>query len=54
MQLDGHLIENLKAAVRSSRRLRGERVYEDALRSWSERHEIARSATQTGIESERP
>jgi hypothetical protein len=36
MKLDGSILENLKAAVRSSARLKGHPVHPDTLQFWSE------------------
>jgi hypothetical protein len=36
MKLDGSILENLKAAVRSSARLRGHPVHPDTLQFWSD------------------
>jgi len=36
VELHGTLIENLRAAIHSSKRLQGQRVYPETLRFWSD------------------
>ena len=43
VELHGTLTENLKAALRSARKLRGQRVHADTLQFWSELVGLARS-----------
>ena len=54
MELDGSLVANLEAAVRSSQRLRGQRVYPETLQFWSELLAMARRVMGTMIDSETP
>lgn len=53
MKLDGSLADNLKAAIRSARRLRGRPVYPDTLTFWRELLEQAHRhlrEDETGLE----
>jgi hypothetical protein len=54
MELDGSLVANLEAAVRSSQRLRGQRVYPETLQFWSELLAMARRVVGTMIDSDTP
>ena len=42
MELHGNLIENLRAAIQSSKRLQGRPVYPETLQFWSQLLEMAR------------
>jgi hypothetical protein len=52
MELDGSLVTNLEAAVRSLQRLRGQRVYPDTLQFWGELLATARRAMGMMIDPE--
>jgi len=54
MKLDGSLTANLEAAVRSSQRLRGQKVYPETLQFWSELLATARRVMGATIDSETP
>src|SRR4051812_8619242 len=54
MDLYGSLVENLEAAVESTRRLRGQRVYSDTFQFWSDLLETARSVLATVIDVNSP
>jgi hypothetical protein len=54
MKLDGSLTANLEAAVRSSQRLRGQRVYPETLQFWSELLATARRVMATMTDSDTP
>jgi hypothetical protein len=54
MELHGSLIVNLEAAVRSAQRLRGQPLYPETLKFWSELLEMARRIMGTMIDSDTP
>ena len=54
MNLHGSLVENLEAALESTRRLRGQRVYSDTIRFWSDLLETARRVLATVIDVNSP
>jgi hypothetical protein len=54
MNLHGSLVENLEAALESTRRLRGQRVYADTIRFWSDLLETARRVLATVIDVNSP
>jgi hypothetical protein len=54
MDLYGSLVENLEAAVESTRRLRGQRVYSDTIQFWSDLLETARRVLATVIDVNSP
>jgi len=54
MDLYGSLVENLEAAVESTRRLRGQRVYTDTLQFWCDLLETARRVLATVIDVNSP
>ena len=54
MDLYGSLVENLEAAVESTRRLRGQRVYTDTIQFWSDLLETARRVLATVIDVNSP
>jgi hypothetical protein len=54
MNLHGSLVENLEAALESTRRLRGQRVYSDTIQFWSDLLETARRVLATVIDVNSP
>ena len=54
MNLHGSLVENLEAALESTRRLRGQRVYPDTVEFWSELLDTARRVLATVIDANSP
>ena len=54
MDLYGSLVENLEAALESTRRLRGQRVYSDTIQFWSDLLETARRVLATVIDVNSP
>jgi hypothetical protein len=54
MDLYGSLVENLEAAVESTRRLRGQRVNSDTIQFWSDLLETARRVLATVIDVNSP
>jgi hypothetical protein len=54
VELHGTLTENLKAALRSAHKLRGQRVHADTLRFWSELVGLARSKREGLVGLDRP
>jgi hypothetical protein len=54
MNLHGSLVENLEAALESTRRLRGQRVYADTIQFWSDLLETARRVLATVIDVNSP
>jgi hypothetical protein len=54
VELVGTLVENLRAAVHSSRRLRGQRVYPETLQFWIDLLELARTEQDTAAAPEAP
>jgi hypothetical protein len=54
LNLHGSLVENLEAALESTRRLRGQRVYSDTIQFWSDLLETARRVLATVIDVNSP
>jgi hypothetical protein len=54
MNLHGSLVENLEAALESTRRLRGQRVYSDTIQFWSDLLDTARRVLATVIDVNSP
>lgn len=54
MNLHGSLVENLEAALESTRRLRGQRVYSDTIQFWNDLLETARRVLATVIDVNSP
>ena len=54
MELVGSLVENLRAAVYSSRRLHDQRVYPETLQFWIDLLELARNQQDKAVDSDGP
>lgn len=50
MKIDGSIVTNLRAAVRSSERLKGSPVYPETLQFWQDLLAFARGDGQVGAE----